>query len=312
MSSWLEEVEVSGTEPVAALPATSSDATIRTVFDANPGKYDEISKETKEVLAFETWEGLKLDWMKPVVQSADKSFSVGHTLTLSTGNPQYGIPPSNYEPMVQVATNGFMVLARGMPSQGVMGLGVFPLGNWTNRVQCVISPNGIQHMVVNDYRGKNYSFGMMSNLGKQYSVNFLQALSRNWAVGLDLTYVAATRSTNVSFGTRWSWTNSLGGQRFASLKVTDKKEITAGIACKISDHCSAATELDWSLNERKSRVSLGLNYNYDSFASKMSIDSDMVLQSVLTTSLGFLKLEMSAQVQQFAEHYRFGIGLSTV
>ena len=117
----------------------------------NPGKFEDISAEANRIFLLETFEGVRVDWQRPL----SNAFGVNHLLHLQPSQDTYG----SYHFGANFADGQHLVLSRTSTAGAVDARYILTATpNLTVSCQSQLSPIAHQSMAVvsADYKGTDY------------------------------------------------------------------------------------------------------------------------------------------------------------
>jgi len=170
-----------GAPPASALPS--------------PGKWDEVDGPCQQVMEFQTWDGVEINYTKAANQSQTTQLLTQHGLKL--GNPR----SEGYSLTSTYASNALFM--QGMTSsaldlQGVLVASDFLVPGMAFKFQPgfgLKSPDGEVNQATFElsYKGSDWSASAAATTGQNHGyVTFLQSLTTQWAAGLKLEGIAVT------------------------------------------------------------------------------------------------------------------------
>mmetsp|Transcript_19971 Transcript_19971/g.38699 ORF Transcript_19971/g.38699 Transcript_19971/m.38699 type:complete len:400 (-) Transcript_19971:180-1379(-) len=286
----------------------------------NPGKFENVSKEAKEVLALDLTDGARLMGQFPIIQSQQKILMHSHTIWMGTNflGPEKGF--YEFQAMLQA---GKFVMTGGMDSMWRLQGRVVKMmaKSMVIRAQFQLCPDGKTPddlRLRGDYTGSDFSVngellaGMSNGAAgiEQLSGSYLKTLTPQLAVGAQLTILPAYLIAPLAIAARYkeseneTWSMTLAN-------VQNKLNMNLSYARKVDDNYTLATET--LIGFQKVWSCVGLKYDFkNDFKSRYAALFDTDLNTSMTFSeevLPAIRAGYCAQYQHKKNEYTFGMSL---
>ncbi|KDO23264.1 hypothetical protein SPRG_11194 [Saprolegnia parasitica CBS 223.65] len=269
----------------------------------NPGTFENVLGEVKSVLMPGTFEGFRFDFQR----NLGPRFAVNHALLL--GCPQ--IPGGVYQfgATTVVGDGPEPMLLRGQVSHdGSVD------ARWHARLsdhfkmraqaQLKQEAHASQAMVDIDFSAADCSANLKVGNGLLLGVNYLQSVTKEWAIGGEGYYYGKHRKTIASYvakytDAKWTGIASYGSQGTLQLHYLRK----------VSDRVRLATELVYNAPSGEAASTLGVEVDLRQTRFVSSIDHTFKLATSLECKvLPQLQLLLSAEGTPAADDLKFGYG----
>lgn len=274
----------------------------------NPGKFEDMSAEATKLFMLDTFEGVRLDWQRPMGGAGN--FAVNHLLHLQPSADTYG----TYHFGANLAEGQTLVLSRTQTNGNVdarVMMSATP--NLSLSVQSMLSPTPHQSMAVvsADYKGSDYyatfKFGSMA----QYGFSYLQSVTRNLALGIDYMYIGrppypgAPPFNALSGGLRYS-SDKLALSSVLNMAQLDLK---SNYVQRVKDNLNFGSELTVNLMTKESSCAVGYDYSSPQGAFRSNLTTDGKVTSVFEKQLSDnALLTMSVELDHGKQQTKYGVG----
>ncbi|XP_022233043.2 mitochondrial import receptor subunit TOM40 homolog 2 [Drosophila obscura] len=214
----------------------------------NPGTMDELFSKVRDTQP-NCFDGVKVVLNKPL----SNHFQMSHTLQLGNTAPSYHLLSTYVGSKIHTPAEAFPVLLGDLDGEGNLNCNI--IHQISERLRCKVSAQfqpGIQNapsQATADYRGTDFCCsltlgtpGLATGCG-MIVANFLQAVSRRWAIGSELVYqggsnVPGGHTALISLAGRYETGQSMSLVRIAPLGIH------LGHWLKCSDQLQIGLELE--------------------------------------------------------------------
>eukprot|EP00472_Partenskyella_glossopodia_P006470 CAMPEP_0197529208 /NCGR_PEP_ID=MMETSP1318-20131121/27618_1 /TAXON_ID=552666 /ORGANISM="Partenskyella glossopodia, Strain RCC365" /LENGTH=384 /DNA_ID=CAMNT_0043084589 /DNA_START=56 /DNA_END=1210 /DNA_ORIENTATION=- len=281
----------------------------------NPGRFDMVGRESKEVLAFDISDGLRVSTqMQLGMPTAEKAFITNHIFWLGTQNA--GTDKGSYEFQTILQSGKFVMIGGIDTLKRLTGRVVSMLAKGTMlKSQFQIVPNDEKVpdsiIVKLEQAGSDWSAAAeSSNILESLSLSYLQKLTKSVSLGAQytvfplygiapLTCVGRYKQNGHTMCANVSW-------------MQNQMNVQLAYARKVDKHFSLATET--VLTAQKSHSAVGLKYDFlnDSKSRYFaSFDSDMNTSVHYSEEVvPMCRIGVCGQIQHAKNDYVFGMQFS--
>jgi mitochondrial import receptor subunit TOM40 len=270
----------------------------------NPGKFEDISKETKDITGTqEFFDGMRFELQRGL----SSNFTVAHLISMGSSDTN-----GSYTFHTTYQTNKALALGRFDSEGRVIGRVQFtPTQRFTATVQSQVSLDPPQSHVSGelDYKGNDfYGQARVENKGG-LSLSYLQSVTNNVSVGGELVHVPS-QGTVLALGARLNQPKWI-----LSGMVNTMSQGTLGFTWKTGKKADFATELAMSRNPQddslQSLWSGGFIYTFRTSRFKATVNSDLRVGACLDELLNdYMKVSLVGDLDHREQKYKLGFGLS--
>jgi len=290
----------------------------------NPGRYEEIQKECKEVLHIDAFGGARFEINYMPVQTNSKQ--MGFCLNAEMDN---SAPPGRNHPMmmqegqdkmleygVTLANETQLFLARVYNDGRVMGRFHNSFSNKITTKCFFQSAQELSLMGEADFEGKDFFFhlkGMHTPDGPSLGTSYLQSITPSISLGAELMH-SIDQGTHMSVSGRYakSWEKNKRGD-YLTGQLSTMGIIVGSYTHKISPHYLLSTEFMLKPNPWTGAVdpscTIGALVKGQSFKFQASITNSLAMTASLENQVQpGLTVLLSGAVAHFKNTSKFGVG----
>ncbi|XP_034650076.1 mitochondrial import receptor subunit TOM40 homolog 1 [Drosophila subobscura] len=283
----------------------------------NPGSVEELFRKVRETQP-NCFDGAKVVLNKGL----SNHFQMTHTIQLGNAMPSYRLQSTYVGTQAHTPGEAYPVLLGDVDGQGNVNCNI--IHQLTERLRCKLAAQfqagsqNAMHQASADYRGTDFSCsltlaspGLATGCG-MIVANFLQAVSRRWAIGSELSYQCGS---NVPRG-HLAMVSLLGRyetERSVSSATIGATGIHLGHCLKCSDQLQIGVELETCLRSMASVATLSymaeIAKGHVQF--RASIDSNWCVCSALDKRFQQLPctLQLTGCLQHKTGNMKVGLGL---
>jgi len=293
----------------------------------NPGKFDEIARESKDVLEIQTFIGARFTVGKSIFnepigmmspQAMKKSEPVKRLIL--TSNVWMGAPQLAEGSVVDFSANcqlGNKHILMASMASGNRVTGKYVYNHTTNaalKTNFQIIPDSPQYSSLSwdvDYKGQDFCAGANYTYGGIYGMSYLQSITPSTCLGIQAIH-------------QWPRTIIMGAGRYRNMSHNGKKGdiitgsvdngrgvVTTSYTRKVSDTLSLASEYQFSSGSKESLTQVGAKYTYQTFMYSANIDSSgRVAATIDLMVTEQMRLSFSGLILHGTKDAGFGFGMS--
>lgn len=285
-----------------------------------PGTTDSLQREVKNTLLTNFFfDGAKVDLTKSM--SINPIFQLSHGFSLG-GTDKNGMLPSTYNLNAVYGSENYFLQA-GVDDGGSVQMRAN--SEWapghTSKVQGNLT-KGTQGSFVqleHDYKGLDHAANFKTlnpsptDGSGIYIVNYIQSLTKNFALGLETIYqrqTADTQDAMVGYMGKWTSTdrNSIASFQFQSQGV-----LNATYWQRLTDKVDVAGDFNLiaAAGKREATTTLGAKYDFRMSTFRCQVDSAMKVSSQLETRFApTFAFTVGGEIDHYQSLARFGVGVS--
>ncbi|KAH9492857.1 translocase of outer mitochondrial membrane [Bulinus truncatus] len=305
--------------PKARPRETSGAPENASVQDVNPGLYEDLHKQTKELFP-QVFEGAKVI----VAKGLSSHFQISHTITLSTFTPSVYRFGATYIGTKQISpTESFPVLLGDVDSSGNMNVNIIHAITDRLRAKLVaqFQPNKcVGQQVSLDYKGDDFTASLTTGNIDPLSASgllvghYLQRITPSLALGAEIMYqrgqqVPGGEIAIMSLAGRWSgekWQLSTNLSPMAGNLHTCFYQ-------RVHENLQVGVELETSIRMAESTATIAYQIDIPKadVVFRGQLDSNWCIGGVLEKKLAPFPftLALSGYANHVKSQYRFGIGM---
>ncbi|KAJ3438429.1 import receptor subunit tom40 [Anaeramoeba flamelloides] len=269
--------------------------------ETNPGRFDNISRESTSILSTETMDGLEVK----VNQQLNPFFSMVHTVRFGSV-----LKPPNYVLSSRFIRKQFALLG-DIDQKGYLSARYFqqttPKLLTTLYAELSPEPKSAAGMDL-EYYGKDYTTRLRLLSNKLISLSYLQTLHHpNLYSGLEFTYAGLEKKTYLRSSTKYYKNNDI-----LSLEITNQPYKHFGLyyTKKITNRIGIATDFIYNIDKGISHSSSGIRYDLrKSRFSTIVHSSGSISSSYEELYHPLASLKVSGEVNYQTSNYFFGLKL---
>eukprot|EP00727_Mastigamoeba_balamuthi_P012174 m51a1_g758 hypothetical protein (313) ;mRNA; f:537299-538922 len=292
----------------------------------NPGKFDDIHRESKVVLP-ETFEGFRCEFTRQFgEQGAD--ILVSHVLAVAPPPPGSvlslaGAPaaaaraperPESYTFAAQLTGQSAAVVGRFDSRSGaVFGTLTYNPVRWVKAIlQAHVSPScgSIDGAGEVDVRWQSAMTQFKAQGSGVIVASHMHGINNNVAVGLESLYVAKNGFRNDVLGLRVT----RGLSVLAGTLSLQARELLLSYAHRVNENLVCASELHVSKNEEtgntESLATVGWQYSTPESVVRGRVNSKCEVGATIDEAMGILRVSLSADANFLSHVYKWGFGVS--
>jgi len=278
----------------------------------NPGRFEAVGKESKEILALDMSDGARISLQSPVYQSQEKMLAVQQMLWLGTSF--VGESKGFYEFTTMLQTNKLVMTGAVDSLWRLQGRAISMMGKHSmGRLQFQLCPEAKipdQVSLKFDYSGNDFSFSVDStNILEQLSFGYLQKITDRLSVGTQYTMVPMMLLAPLTLVARYKDKDSVLTGNLCN--VQDRFNLNLSYMRRVDKHYSVATEL--MMGFQKTSTAVGLKYNFlNDTKSRYSalFDTDFNCSATYSEEvIPGIRMGFCGQVANLKDDYMFGMTL---
>lgn len=283
----------------ARLPTTMSKPSLFANLP-NPGKFDEVQKETKAILSLDIFDGARFEMNKGLNQN----FAVTHNVSMGSS-----VVPPSYEFGANVGDEKMLLASR-----------IDHNGRLTGRYQHQLTPSVALRAMASvsnehnqdslqvdlDFKGSNSYSGLRYMTGGVATATYMQSVTPKLALGSELFYHHGRCITGLhgalKYGTPDQVFTAKAGS-FGSVELT--------YAHKVNEKVGFATELTY-FHSQMCSFGVGAEFKLRQATYKGMVTSDCTVCATLEEKVvpGIANFTLSGQINHKKKDYKFGFGLA--
>lgn len=276
---------------------------------SNPGGWDKTDGEARRILDVDCFDGARFDFQKPLDQVG--GFYSSHNIVMGSSLHQGG---GLYQFGTTLVMGDSLLVGRvdnnlRLDAQWHMNYLNTPIHrNLTHRLTGSISapPDDSHFMAEFEYKGNDFTGTARIGDGFLVGTSYFQAVTPRIAMGGDIFYHTARRTTNLTARARYTDNNVTA----VATGSTAKKTLSASFSRKVNNRVALASEIEFAPSTLDAHVAIGGEFVMRQAKFQASVTSMGIIQAVLHEIVApNCSLLFSAIVDHRKDLYKFGVGM---
>eukprot|EP00474_Spongospora_subterranea_P009401 CRZ09859.1 hypothetical protein [Spongospora subterranea] len=276
----------------------------------SPGRMDDINREASDVLQVPTYDGVRVEYHKPVVQSADKTMTYSHLLWLG---PQHLHGGSSYEFATQLQL-GNVTLMSQLDTNGILnGRYHHQFGSsLLTKLQFAVAPSSKRQvdMVLGevDYVDSDFSANLKVSHDGMIVASYLQSITPTISTGVECLVQTSELVAHSRYVARYD--SKLGGDN-VNVSLLDQGTVHVSYAHRVSPRLTLASEFKFDPNTRESNAKVGWKWSLRQSQLRATIDTNGVVCASMDEAITpIIRLSLNGEIDHSSQQYKFGMGVS--
>lgn len=276
----------------------------------NPGKFDELNKNSRETLNIDTFDGFKLDAAVNMCATQRKQFFHGQHLSLGSQQAPEGSYEfsTGYVSMGDNPNEGTVLNGRMDSGSGRMQGGIRTLADsgFAHNLTFAAGPDGFGNLSHETaYKGSDYTLVLKYASEPYLSMSYLQTVHPQVALGADFGFLVERGLPLVTFAGRF---NTADKKEEYTAALSTVNTLNLAFNRRVSDSISVASDLTVAPNG--SLVQVGMQHKFRSATARGTIDTTLKTAGTLEVALApTARLVFSAEANAYKDEYTAGFGM---
>ncbi|KAJ1490545.1 eukaryotic porin/Tom40, partial [Baffinella frigidus] len=253
----------------------------------NPGKFEDIGSDSRKIFMLDSFEGMRFEYQRGL----SNSFGVSHILHLQPAQDNYG----TYDFSANFSQGKHLLLSRTQTNGDVLARYILTATpNLTVQFQSQLTkaPHQSNAILTADYKGGDWFGQLKVGSFAQWGLSYLQSVTKNLAVGVDLTYLGRPPFNQMPMCISTVAARYSTERMVALAQLTSNARIQAAYVQRVKDNLTFGTEFTFDLGSRESTCAAGYEYSTPQGSFKTNLSSDGKVTSTFEKQLS----EVSAVV----------------